>query len=171
MKTENGKITAQLHQHHIEDWGYDIVIAAASAINPSLLESKRPHELLHLIETLHNFEPTPKKIILDIVYGHSDNQAQLILNKDFFLGAGMYGQEMNVRHPVVRAIMLESQRRIGNYGVDGFRVDAAQDIVYHDENGKKQYDNAYLGLMNEMVYEAAGVEYKMWMVFEDGRPW
>ena len=163
--------TIQLTQHNIQDWGYDIVIAAASAINPSLLATKRPHELLNLIEVLHNFQPQPKKVILDIVYGHSDNQAQLILNRHFFLGAGMYGQEMNVQHPMVRAIMLESQLRIGNYGVDGFRVDAAQDIVYHDENGKKQYDNAYLGLMNEMTYRAADVDYKMWMVFEDGRPW
>jgi hypothetical protein len=169
--TQNGIATVELTQHYIQDWGYDIVIAAASAINPSLLATKRPHELLEFIETLHNFQPQPKKVILDIVYGHSDNQAQLILNEHFFLGSGMYGQEMNVQQPVVRAMMLESQRRIGNYGVDGFRVDAAQDIVYHDENGKTQYDNEYLGLMNELVYEVAGVSYKMWMVFEDGRPW
>ena len=171
IKKENGKATFQLTRHYIQNWGYDIVIAAASAINPSLLATKRPHELLHLIETLHNFQPQPKKIILDIVYGHSDNQAQLILNKNFFLAPGMYGQEMNVQHPIVRAIMLESQRRIGNYGIDGIRVDAAQDIIYHDENGQKQYDNDYLRLMNEMIYEVAGIEYKTWMVFEDGRPW
>ncbi len=168
---DNGVATVELTRHYIQDWGYDIVIAAASAINPSLLATKRPNELLELVETLHNFQPQPKKVILDIVYGHSDNQAQLILNKHFFLGGGMYGQEMNVQQPVVRAIMLESQRRIGNYGVDGFRVDAAQDIVYHDENGQTQYDNEYLGLMNELEYEVAGVSYKMWMVFEDGRPW
>lgn len=165
------EVSVQLTKHHIDNWGYDIVIAAASAVNPSLLATKRPHELLHFIETLHNFQPTPKKVIFDIVYGHSDNQAQQILNKHFFLAPGMYGQEMNVQHPVVRAMMLESQRRIGNYGIDGFRVDAAQDIVYHDENGKTQYDNEYLGLMNEMTYSAGGVEYKTWMVFEDGRPW
>ena len=170
--TQNDEnLQVQLTKHHIENWGYDIVIAAASAINPSLLATKRPHELLHFIETLHNFQPKPKKVIFDIVYGHSDNQAQQILNRHFFLAPGMYGQEMNVQHPVVRAIMLESQRRIGNYGVDGFRVDAAQDIVYHDENGKTQYDNEYLGLMNEMTYQAANVAYKAWMVFEDGRPW
>lgn len=172
IKNENnGSATVELRAFDIQNWGYDIVIAAASAVNPSLLESRRPHELLELIETLHHFEGKPKKVVLDIVYGHSDNQAQQILNRHFFLGGGMYGQEMNVRHPMVRAIMLESQRRIGNYGVDGFRVDAAQDIIYKDENGNKQYDNDYLHLMNDMVYEAAGVPYKMWMVFEDGRPW
>lgn len=168
---KDNRATVELRPFDIQNWGYDIVIAGASAINPALLGTKRPDELLHFIETLHHFHKTPKKVILDIVYGHADNQAQRILNKDFFLGAGMYGQEMNVRHPMVRAIMLESQRRIGNYGVDGFRVDAAQDIVYKDENGQKQYDNDYVKLMNEIVYEAGEVEYKTWMVYEDGRPW
>jgi hypothetical protein len=161
----------ELRQFDIDNWGYDIVIAAASAVNPGLLATKRPNELLELIETLHHFHGEPKKVILDIVYGHSDNQGQQVLNKHFFLGMGMYGQEMNVQHPVVRAIMLESQRRIGNYGVDGFRVDAAQDIVYKDENGTKHYDNDYLHLMNDIVYEVADTKYHAWMVYEDGRPW
>ena len=161
----------ELRQFDIDNWGYDIVIAAASAINPGLLATKRPNELLELIETLHHFHGKPKKVILDIVYGHADNQAQQVLNKHFFLGMGMYGQEMNVQHPMVRAIMLESQRRIGNYGVDGFRVDAAQDIVYKDENGNKHYDNEYLHLMNDIVYEVADTKYQAWMVYEDGRPW
>lgn len=162
--------TLYVQRHEVQNWGYDIVIAGAAAVNPSLLRSRRPDELLALVETLHNL-PSPKQIILDIVYGHADNQAQAILPPVYFLGPGMYGQEMHVQHPMVRAIMLESQRRIGAYGVDGFRVDAAQDIVYKDEHGQKQYDNDYLVLMNDLTYEVAGTTYKMWMVYEDGRPW
>lgn len=162
--------TLHLSRHAVQNWGYDIVIAGAAAINPSLLRTRRPDELLALVETLHNL-PQPKQLILDIVYGHADNQAQQLLPPAYFLGPGMYGQEMNVQHPMVRAIMLESQRRIGAYGVDGFRVDAAQDIVYKDDAGRKHYDNDYLVQMNDLTYEVAGIAYNMWMVYEDGRPW
>lgn len=171
LSTTATSLSTQLTQHYIQNWGYDIVIAGAAAINPSLLATKRPDELLELIETLHHFHEHPKKIIFDIVYGHSDNQAQCILNKQFFLGSGMYGQEMNVQHPMVRAIMLESQRRISDYGVDGFRVDAAQDIVYKDVKGNKHYDNDYVGQMNALKARVQNTTYKPWMVFEDGRPW
>lgn len=170
FSADGAQATLHLARHAVQNWGYDIVIAGAAAVNPSLLRTRRPDELLALVETLHNL-PEPKQLILDIVYGHADNQAQRVLPSAYFLGPGMYGQEMNVQHPVVRAIMLETQRRIGAYGVDGFRVDAAQDIVYKDDQGQKHYDDAYLRLMNDMTYEVAGTSYQMWMVYEDGRPW
>jgi Hypothetical glycoside hydrolase 5 len=162
----------ELRQPNIQNWGYDIVIAASSAVNPNLLRSKRPHELLDFIETLHS-APRPIQVILDIVYGHADNQALALLNKSFFAGAGMYGQELAYQQPTVRAILLETQQRIANYGVDGFRVDASHDIRGWDtKNNRPDYDADYLALMNDIrVKTFEGIEYQPFMIFEDGRPW
>jgi hypothetical protein len=64
------------------------------------------------------------------------------------------------------------QRRKSNYGVDGVRVDGAQDFTYWvPEEQKLYHDDDYLSLMNDVEQEVAGVRYRPWMVFEDGRPW
>jgi hypothetical protein len=84
----------------------------------------------------------------------------------------MYGQNMRFRHPITRAVMLEMQRRKSLYGVDGIRVDGAQDFKYWDEVAKElKYDDDYLRLMNDIVLEVAGTRYRPYMIFEDGRPW
>jgi hypothetical protein len=154
------------------NWGYDIVISASPAPNPTVLGSRRPDELVDLIGVLHNFPGKPIKIIFDIVYGHADNQALPLLNQHFFAGSGMYGQEMNLRHPVVRAILLEMQRRKSNYGVDGLRVDGAQDFKYWDpETQALRHDDDFLTLMNDVEQDVAGRRYRPWLIFEDGRPW
>ncbi|MEY4904173.1 MAG: hypothetical protein RLZZ292_1988 [Bacteroidota bacterium] len=169
---DGNKMTVSLRQPNIQNWGYDIVIAASSAVNPNLLRSKRPHELLDFIETLHA-APRPIQVILDIVYGHADNQALALLAKPFFAGAGMYGQELAYQQPTVRAILLETQQRIANYGIDGFRVDASHDIRGWDvKNNCPDYDANYLALMNDIsVTTKEGIEYQPFMIFEDGRPW
>ena len=114
------EITLHLRKPNVTNWGYDIVIFGSAAVNPSVLSTGRPHELLELIETLHNFPGVPKKVILDVVYGHADNQAVNLLPEQYFAGPGIYGQNVNIKHPLVRA---------------------------------------------------SGVQYKPWMIFEDGRPW
>ncbi len=129
--------TVQLYRPDMTNWGYDIVISGSPAVNPVLLGSKRPDELVDLICELHNFPDGPIGIIFDIVYGHADNQALGLLNRHFFTGPNMYGQDINFRHPVVRAILLEMQRRKNNFGVDGVRVDGAQDFKYWDEAAQK----------------------------------
>jgi hypothetical protein len=145
---------------------------ASPAPNPTLLRSGRPDELLDLISTLHAFPGAPVKVVLDVVYGHADNQTLELLNRHYFAGANMYGQNLNYRHPVVRAVLLEMQRRKSDYGVDGVRVDGAQDFTYWVPEERKLYhDDDYLRLMNDVEQEAAGVRYRPWMVFEDGRPW
>ena len=165
-------VEVRLCRPDMTNWGYDVVISAASATNPVLLESGRPHELLDLIETLHAFPGKPIQLLLDVVYGHTDNQALSLLHHTFLASAGMYGQNMAFRQPVVRAIMLEMQRRKSDYGVDGLRVDGAQDFKYWDaEAGELFYDDDYLRLMNDVVQEVAGVHYRPFMIFEDGRPW
>ncbi len=50
-------------------------------------------------------------LILDVVFGHSDNQGLDALNPHFFAGPNMYGQNLDYRNPAVRAILLEMQRR------------------------------------------------------------
>ena len=84
----------------------------------------------------------------------------------------MYGMNMAFRHPVTRAVMLEMQRRKGNLGADGIRVDGAQDFKGWDpETEQLYYDDAYLQEMSDVVQTTAGVDYYPWMIFEDGRPW
>lgn len=166
------EIDVILKKPDMSNWGYDVVISGSSATNPTLLETRRPHELLDFIETCHNFPHKHIKVMLDIVYGHIDNQALELLNKEYFAGANMYGQNVNFLHPMVRAILLEVMRRKHNYGVDGIRVDGAQDFKWwNSETDEMVHDNDFLHLMNDIELDVAGVTYRPWMIFEDGRPW
>jgi len=154
------------------NWGYDVVIAGSAAVNPTLLETGRPDELADLAATLHNFPGGPIRLIFDVVFGHSDSQGLAVLNAHYFSGANMYGQDMAYRNPVVRAILLEMQRRKVNFGADGVRVDGAQDFKWYDaETGILRHDDAYLQEMADLEQEVAGCRYRPWFVFEDGRPW
>lgn len=171
-KPDDTTINVTLRKPDIINWGYDVMIAASPAPNPSVLSTKRPDELMDLIVTLHNFPHKSIKVMFDIVYGHTDNQALPLLPAEFLAGSNMYGQNLNYRHPVTRAIMLEMQRRKHNYGVDGIRVDGAQDFKRWDEQTRTMiHDDDYLRLMNDIVLEVAGARYRSWMIFEDGRPW
>ena len=161
-----------LRRPYSTNWGYDVITVASPAVNPVLLESGRPDEFLDLIETLHTFPTGSIKVVLDVVYGHADNQTLALLNHHFFAGANMYGQNLNYRHPIVRAILLEMQRRKSDFGVDGIRVDGAQDFKHWVRAEDRLYhDDDYLRLMNDVEQEVAGVRYRPWMIFEDGRPW
>ncbi|MGD1992831.1 MAG: glucosylglycerol hydrolase [Anaerolineae bacterium] len=165
-------VTVILRRPDTTNWGYDVVIAASPAVNPPLLETGRPDEFVDFVAALHSFPGQPIMAMLDIVYGHADNQALPILNRHFFAGAGMYGQEMNFRHPVVRAMLLEMQRRKSDLGIDGVRVDGAQDFkVWDPETETHVHDDDFLTLMNNVEQEVAGQRYRPWMIFEDGRPW
>lgn len=171
--TENrAEVTIRLKKPSVINWGYDIVIFGSAALNPSILSTGRPHELLELIETLHNFPDKPIKVILDVVYGHADNQGLDVLPEQFFAGPNMYGQNIDFKNPLVRAMILEMQHRKINWGFDGVRVDGAQDFKYYDaEKEKMVHDDEFLNQMSEVTQEVAGVSYKPWMIFEDGRPW
>ncbi len=165
-------VTINLRQPDMTNWGYDILMSAMCAINPTALGSKRPDELVDFIATLHNFPGKPIKVIFDVVYGHIDNQALPLLNKRFFADANMYGQNVNFKDPVVRALLLEMQRRNHNFGVDGVRVDGAQDFKnWNPDKQIMEHDDDYLREMNDIVQEIAGTKYRPWMIFEDGRPW
>jgi hypothetical protein len=154
------------------NWGYDVVIAGMAALNPAILETGRPDELVDLISVLHTFPGKPIKVIFDVVFGHSDNQGLGALNHHYFAGPNMYGQNINYRNSQVRAILLEMQRRKVAFGADGVRVDGAQDFKWWDtETDELRHDDEYLQAMADVVQEVAGVRYRPWFVFEDGRPW
>jgi len=168
----DGICEVRLLRPDMSGWGYDVVLAASSAINPVLLESGRPDELVDLAATLHTFPEGPIKLIFDVVFGHTDNQSLHLLNQHFFRGPNMYGQDVNQEHPVVRAIMLEMQRRKVNFGADGVRVDGAQDFkTWNPQTQVVAHDDAYLEAMSAVQQQVGGVRYYPWMIFEDGRPW
>ena len=167
-----GVVEVNLRRPDTTNWGYDVVLSGMAAVNPALLESGRPDELIDLASVLHTFPGGPKKLILDVVFGHSDNQGLDALNAHFFAGPNMYGQNVNYRNPVVRAILLEMQRRKVNYGADGVRVDGAQDFQFWDAEAQAmRHDDEYLQQMADVVQEVAGRRYRPWFIFEDGRPW
>ncbi|MEO1638918.1 MAG: glucosylglycerol hydrolase [Pseudomonadota bacterium] len=165
-------LTASLLRPNTTNWGYDVVISGMSTVNPVLLESGRPDELVDLAAVLHTFPGGPKKLVFDVVFGHSDNQGLRALNSHFFAGPNMYGQNLDYQNPAVRAILLEMQRRKVNFGADGVRVDGAQDFKWWDAAAQVlRHDDDYLQSMADIVQEVAGTQYRPWFVFEDGRPW
>jgi hypothetical protein len=166
------EVEVRLRRPDVIDWGYDVAFAGMAATNPALLEGGRPDEAIELAEALHGFPGRPIMLILDLVYGHADDQSLALLDPAFFRGPNMYGQDVNQQHPGVRALMLEMQRRRVNVGADGIRVDGAQDLkTYDPATGELAHDDDYLVEMGELVQEVAGVRYRPWCIFEDGRPW
>ncbi|MHA7878957.1 MAG: glucosylglycerol hydrolase [Saccharospirillum sp.] len=154
------------------NWGYDVMTLGSPAVAATVLGSKRPDELVDLIATLHTFPGKPIRVIFDIVYGHTDNQVPQYLSEIYFAGDNMYGKNLNYRHPMVRAMLLEMQRRKSNYGVDGVRVDGAQDFKIWDPVTEQLYhDDDYLQCMSDLPVEVGNHRYRPWMIFEDGRPW
>jgi hypothetical protein len=172
IEREPGDIKVTLKKPDTENWGYDIVIFGCSATDPSVLETLRPDELVEFIETLHNFPTGPIQVIYDIVYGHADNQAMDLLNGRFLKGPNMYGQDVNHQNPTVRAILLEMQRRKSNTGIDGIRVDGAQDFKFFNPlSGRVEYDDNYLNDMADVLQEIDSHKRHLFVIFEDGRPW
>ncbi|SFP57489.1 glucosylglycerol hydrolase [Tranquillimonas alkanivorans] len=165
-------VSVTLTRPDTTNWGYDIVISGMGTVNPVLLESGRPDELVDFAAALHNFPTRPKMLVLDVVFGHSDNQGLNALNSHFFAGPNMYGQNLDYKNPAVRAILLEMQRRKVDFGADGVRVDGAQDFKWWDYTAQElKHDDDYLQSMSDIVQEVAGTEFRPWFVFEDGRPW
>ncbi|MGK7921702.1 MAG: glucosylglycerol hydrolase [Trichodesmium sp.] len=172
MGEEEENIKVKLTKPNTQDWGYDVPLLGSSTTNPAMLGTLRPDEVVDFIATLHNFSGGPIQLIYDIVYGHADNQSELLLNRQFLKGANMYGQDLNHQLPTVRAIFLEMQRRKMNTGVDGLRIDGGQDFKFFNPlTGIVEQDDAYLLAMSDMVQEIGGYQRLLLTIFEDGRPW
>jgi hypothetical protein len=164
-------LTVAVDRPDMINWGYDIVVSAYSATNPAVLETGRPDELVDFIAACHTL-PDPIKVVFDVALGHADNRGAELLNDYYFEGPGMYGKHLHYKHPTVRAVLLELQRRRMDYGADGIRVDGAQDFTYYDpETEENVHDDAFLAEMDRVTQEVAGTEYRPWMIYEDGRPW
>ena len=164
-------VTVGLKRPDQTNWGYDVVVSAFSAANPAILETGRPDELVEFIAACHAM-PDPIRVVFDVALGHADDAAAELLPSPFFEGPGMYGLHLDYRQPVVRAVLLELQRRKMAFGADGIRVDGAQDFTYHDEEtGEQVHDDAFLAEMDAVTQTVAGTEYRPWMIYEDGRPW
>lgn len=169
---EDNIVEIELNKPHTQDWGYDVPILGSSATNPALLDSLRPDEVVDFIATLHNFPTGPIQVIYDLVYGHADNQSELLLSRQFLKGPNMYGQDLNHQLPIIRAILLEMQRRKINTGADGIRVDGGQDFRFFNPlSGRVEQDDAYLLAMSNVVQDIGGYQRLLFTIFEDGRPW
>ena len=165
-------VEIELFKPNTQDWGYDVPILGSSTTNPALLGSLRPDEVIDFIATLHNFPNRPIQLIYDLVYGHADNQSELLIGSEFLKGPNMYGQDLNHQLPMVRAILLEMQRRKINTGADGIRIDGGQDFRFFNPlSGRVEQDDAYLLEMSNVVQEINGHKRLLVTIFEDGRPW
>lgn len=172
IERDTGDVVVTLKKPDTQNWGYDIVIFGSSATNPAVLETLRPDELVEFIATLHTFPTGPIQVIYDIVYGHADNQGSDLLNGRFLKGPNMYGQDVNHQNPVVRALLLEMQRRKSDTGADGIRIDGAQDFKFFNPlSGRVEYDDNYLSDMAEVLQEIGDRPRRLFAIFEDGRPW
>ena len=172
IEVKDSEIEITLRKPDTHNWGYDIVIFGSAAIEPSILETLRPDELVEFIATLHNFPGKPIQVIYDVVYGHADNQALDLLNDCFFKSPGMYGQEIEHQNPTVRAILLEMQRRKMNTGADALRIDGGQDFQFFNPlSGKVEYDDEYLKAMSDIPQDIHGYQRYPFPIYEDGRPW
>ncbi len=169
---EDDLIEIELFKPNTQDWGYDVPILGSSTTNPALLDSLRPDEVVDFIATLHNFPTHPIQVIYDLVYGHADNQSELLIAREFLKGPNMYGQDLNHQLPMVRSILLEMQRRKINTGADGIRIDGGQDFRFFNPlSGRVEQDDAYLLEMSNIVQEVKGHKRLLFTIFEDGRPW
>lgn len=161
-----------LRKARTQNWGYDVPIVGAAATNPALLETLRPDEVVEFIATLHNFSTGPIQVIYDLVYGHADNQALELINRQFLKGPNMYGQDLNHQLPMVRAILLEMQRRKIDTGADGIRIDGGQDFRFFNPlSGRIEQDDAYLLAMADVVQTIGDRQRRLFVIYEDGRPW
>ncbi len=169
-ETSGDRVEVTVEPPDMVNWGYDIVVSGFSAVNPAILETSRPDELVDFIAACHEM-PRPIRVVFDVALGHADNGGLDLLPDRFFSGPGMYGQELDYTEPVVRATLLEMQRRKMDFGADGIRVDGAQDFTNWTEERGEWHDDAFLAEMDRVTQEVAGTEYRPWMIYEDGRPW
>ena len=166
------ELSITLRKARTQNWGYDVPIIGSSATDPSVIETLRPDEVVDFIATLHNFSTGPIQLIYDLVYGHADNQAVELINRQFLKGPNMYGQDLNHQQPMVRAILLEMQRRKIDTGADGIRVDGGQDFRFFNPlSGRVEQDDAYLLAMANVVQTIGIYQRRLFAIYEDGRPW
>jgi hypothetical protein len=98
-------MTVSLKRPDTTNWGYDVVISGMGTVNPVLLEPGARMSWSIWLPRCTPFPSKPKMLIFDVVFGHSDNQGLDALNRHFFAGPNMYGQNLDYQNPAVRAIL------------------------------------------------------------------
>ena len=119
-------------------WGYNSI--AFFAIEPRYAAVDASAEFRALVDTLHD---AGIELILDVVFNHTaegdafgptlsyrgiDNASYYWLMPDDpqrYVNYTGVGNTLNVRHPIVRDLVLDSLRFWARLGVDGFRFDLA----------------------------------------------
>ncbi len=119
-------------------WGYNSI--AFFALEPRYVVCDGPSEFKALVDALHS---AGIELIMDVVFNHSgegdefgptlcfrgiDNASYYRLDADDrgrYINDSGCGNSLNVEHPRVRALVLDSLRYWASMGVDGFRFDLA----------------------------------------------
>lgn len=166
---EEDEAVATLRPPEVVDWGYDVALLGSAAIEPSLLRSGRPDELVDLAGVLHTFPGKPIRLVFDLVFGHASPYARDLLSDAFFRGEGEFGPRPDLRRRTVRALLIEMRRRKVDFGADGVRVDASHDLVLASGEALGEGDAGILAEMSDVVQNVADVRYRPFMIFEDGR--
>jgi glycogen operon protein len=128
-------------------WGYNPI--NFFAIEPRYAAVVAGSEFRALVDTLHD---AGIELILDVVYNHTaegdafgptlsyrgiDNASYYWLMPDDpqrYVNYTGVGNTLNVRHPVVRTLVLDSLRFWAGLGVDGFRFDLASTLARSDRD-------------------------------------
>jgi len=128
-------------------WGYNPI--NFFAIEPRYAAADAGSEFRALIDALHQ---AGIELILDVVFNHTsegdafgptvsyrgiDNASYYWLMPDDpqrYLNYTGVGNTLNVQHPIVRSLVLDSLRFWARLGVDGFRFDLASVLARSDRN-------------------------------------
>jgi len=123
-------------------WGYNPI--AFFAIEPRYTADDGVRELTNLIQALHD---AGIELIMDVVFNHSgegdefgptlcfrgiDNASYYRLDAEDprrYVNDSGCGNSLNIEHPRMRALLLDSLRYWAQLGVDGFRFDLATTIA------------------------------------------
>src|SRR5258706_15689876 len=136
-------------------WGYNPV--NFFALEPRYAAGE---PLLEFREFVAAYHEAGIEVILDVVFNHTgegdelgptfsfrgiDNASYYILrprDRRFYANDAGTGNTLNVAHPYVRSMVLDSLRHWAKTGIDGFRFDLA--TVLGRENGEFRPDAAFL---------------------------
>ena len=185
---EGGEVSVKIKRPDISNWGYDTPIVGSAAVNPSILETLRPNELVEFIRTIHAMPDKPIQLCIDSVLGHCDFQGAKMLQtferepdtedlryikSKYLKGPNMYGRDIDFTNLNVKAILLELLIQKINYGFDCIRVDGAQDFVLdiNESTGLRIQDDEFLNELANITQDVNGLKRKLDINLEDGRPW
>jgi hypothetical protein len=93
-------VTVSLLRPDTTNWGYDVVISGMAAVNPVLLESGRPDELVDLAAVAAQF-PVESRRSSSSMWSSAIRtiRAWMRSTGHYFAGPNMYGQNLDYQNP------------------------------------------------------------------------